>query len=106
MQENVKFFDTKLHKNAYFTVCKVHKSAKSVISMGQNDKEKWAKCNLAEMDGEKRRLTNVGKKKKKYNYKNMLPAGKKGKKIVPLLSTWNYSRMIFDRMRISIKRLI
>lgn len=37
MQENVRFFDTKLHKNAYFSVCKVHKIAKSVISIGQKD---------------------------------------------------------------------
>ena len=28
MQENVRFFDMKLHKNAYFSVCKVHKIAK------------------------------------------------------------------------------
>ena len=33
MQENVRFFDAELHKNAYFSVCKVHKIAKSVISM-------------------------------------------------------------------------
>lgn len=33
MQENVRFFDMKLHKNAYFSVCKVHKIAKSVISI-------------------------------------------------------------------------
>ena len=32
MQENVKFFNTKLHKNVYFTACKVHKYIKSVIS--------------------------------------------------------------------------
>ena len=37
MQENVRFFYTKLHKNAYFSVCKVHKIAKSVISTGQKD---------------------------------------------------------------------
>lgn len=35
MQENVRFFDVKLHKNVYFSVCKVHKIAKSVISIGQ-----------------------------------------------------------------------
>lgn len=28
MQENVRFFDMKLHKNAYFSVCKVHKIAR------------------------------------------------------------------------------
>jgi hypothetical protein len=37
MQENVRYFDVKLHKNAYFSVCKVHKIAKSVISIGQKD---------------------------------------------------------------------
>lgn len=37
MQENVRFFDTKLHKNVYFLVSKVHKIAKSVISIGQKD---------------------------------------------------------------------
>ena len=35
MQENVRFFDVKLHKNAHFSVFKVHKIAKSVISIGQ-----------------------------------------------------------------------
>jgi hypothetical protein len=40
MQENVRFFYIKLHKNAYFSVCEVHKIAKSVISIGQ----KSAKC--------------------------------------------------------------
>ena len=33
MQENVRFFDAELHKNVYFLVSKVHKIAKSVISM-------------------------------------------------------------------------
>ena len=33
MQENVRFFDQKLHKNAYFTTSIVHKNVKSVISM-------------------------------------------------------------------------
>lgn len=37
MQENVRFFDTKLHKNVYFLVSKVHKIAKSVILIGQKD---------------------------------------------------------------------
>jgi hypothetical protein len=37
MQENVRFFYIKLHKNAYFSVCEVHKIAKSVISIGQKD---------------------------------------------------------------------
>lgn len=40
MQENVRFFDMKLHKNVYFSVCKVHKIAKSVISIGQKDQVK------------------------------------------------------------------
>ena len=35
MQENVRFFEMKLHKNIYFSVSKVHKIAKSVISIGQ-----------------------------------------------------------------------
>ena len=33
MQENVRFFYVKLHKNAYFTTSIVHKNAKSVIPM-------------------------------------------------------------------------
>jgi hypothetical protein len=37
MQENVRYFYIKLHKNAYFSVCEVHKIAKSVISIGQKD---------------------------------------------------------------------
>ncbi len=37
MQENVRFFDMKLHKNVYFSVCKVHKITKSVISIGQKE---------------------------------------------------------------------
>lgn len=37
MQENVRFFDIKLHKNVYFGGCKVHKIAKSVISIGQKE---------------------------------------------------------------------
>lgn len=37
MQENVRFFNTKLHKNVYFSVCKVHKITKLVISIGQKD---------------------------------------------------------------------
>lgn len=40
MQENVRFFDMKLHKNVCFSVCKVHKITKSVISIGQNYKKK------------------------------------------------------------------
>ena len=40
MQENVIFFHIKLHKNAYFSVSKVHKIAKSVISTGQKDQVK------------------------------------------------------------------
>ena len=40
MQENVRFFYIKLHKNVYFSVCKVHKIAKSVISIGQKDQVK------------------------------------------------------------------
>ena len=46
MQENVRFFDTKLHKNAYFSVCKVHKIAKSVISIGQKDYVKKSQTNI------------------------------------------------------------
>lgn len=33
MQENVRFFNVKLHKNAYFATFEVHKNVKSVISM-------------------------------------------------------------------------
>ena len=40
MQENVRFFDVKLHKNVYFSVCKVHKIAKSVISIDQKGPSK------------------------------------------------------------------
>lgn len=40
MQENVRFFDAKLHKNVYFLVYKVHKVAKPVISIGQKTKYK------------------------------------------------------------------
>lgn len=43
MQENVRFFDVKLHKNVYFSVCKVHKIAKSVISIGQKGSSKRVK---------------------------------------------------------------
>ena len=43
MQENVRFFDVKLHKNVYFPVFKVHKIAKSVISIGQKDQVKKVK---------------------------------------------------------------
>lgn len=46
MQENVRFFDIKLHKNAYFSVCKVHKIAKSVISIGQKDYVKKSQTNI------------------------------------------------------------
>jgi len=46
MQENVRFFDTKLHKNACFSVCKVHKIAKSVISIGQKDYVKKSLTNI------------------------------------------------------------
>ena len=37
MQENVRFFYIKLHKNVYFSVSKVHKIARTVISIGQKD---------------------------------------------------------------------
>ena len=46
MQENVRFFDMKLHKNAYFSVCKVHKIAKSVISTGQKGPSKKSQTNI------------------------------------------------------------
>ena len=39
MQENVRFFDAKLHKNANFRVRKVHKNVKSVILIGQTNSE-------------------------------------------------------------------
>ena len=56
MQENVRFFDTKLHKNVYFLVCKVHKIAKSVISTGQKDQVKLSNKNKS-AHGERARKT-------------------------------------------------
>lgn len=40
MQENVRFFDAKLHKSVYFAVCKLHKNEESVISMSREERIK------------------------------------------------------------------
>lgn len=56
MQENVRFFDAELHKNVYFLVSKVHKIAKSVISMMSKGPSTKSQTNM-------KVRTNLGRKK-------------------------------------------
>ena len=79
MQENVRFFDMKLHKNAYFSVCKVHKIAKISHFNRSKGLSKNSQTNIKQSaHGEVRKETGVvsfmrevlGKKRHKVDKKD------------------------------------